>query len=178
MNEPNTKAAPIPQSEVTRVKALGFLWDKRTQDRFNGRVITRNGKITAEECHIIAEAAKRFGSGEVAMTTRLTMEIQGVPFENIEPLRTFLREQAGLETGGTGAKVRPVVSCKGTTCQYGLIDTNALSLAIHERFFKGYAGVKLPHKFKIAVGGCPNNCVKPDLNDVGIVGQRIPPRHP
>ena len=108
MNEPNTKAAPIPQSEVTRVKALGFLWDKRTQDRFNGRVITRNGKITAEECHIIAEAAKRFGSGEVAMTTRLTMEIQGVPFENIEPLRTFLREQAGLETGGTGAKWSPV----------------------------------------------------------------------
>ena len=59
MNEPNTKAAPIPQSEVTRVKALGFLWDKRTQDRFNGRVITRNGKITAEECHIIAESRKR-----------------------------------------------------------------------------------------------------------------------
>ena len=34
--------------------------------------------------------------------------------------------------------------------------------------------VKLPHKFKIAVGGCPNNCVKPDLNDLGIIGQRIP----
>ena len=174
MSEPNSKATPIPQSEVTRVKALGFLWDKRTPDRFNGRVITRNGKITAEECRVISEAAQRFGSGEVTMTTRLTMEIQGVPFENIEPLREFLREQAGLETGGTGAKVRPVVSCKGTTCQYGLIDTYALSLAIHERFFQGYAGVKLPHKFKIAVGGCPNNCVKPDLNDVGIVGQRIP----
>lgn len=50
MSEPNSKATPIPQSEVTRVKALGFLWDKRTPDRFNGRVITRNGKITAEEC--------------------------------------------------------------------------------------------------------------------------------
>ena len=34
--------------------------------------------------------------------------------------------------------------------------------------------MKLPHKFKIAVGGCPNNCVKPDLNDVGIIGQLIP----
>ena len=34
--------------------------------------------------------------------------------------------------------------------------------------------MKLPHKFKIAVGGCPNNCVKPDLNDLGIVGQLIP----
>ena len=107
------------------------------------------------------------------MTSRLTMEIQSVPYENIEPLREFLMD-AGLETGGTGSKVRPVVSCKGTTCQYGLIDTFAISEEIHERFYKGYHDVKLPHKFKIAVGGCPNNCVKPDLNDLGVIGQRIP----
>ncbi len=163
----------VSKEEETRVKALGFLKDKRTPDKFNGRVITRNGKITAEEARAIAEAAERFGSGEVTMTSRLTMEIQGVPFENIEPLREHLL-QAGLETGGTGSKVRPVVSCKGTTCQYGLIDTFGLSQEIHERFFHGYSGVKLPHKFKIAVGGCPNNCVKPDLNDLGIIGQRVP----
>lgn len=168
------KQPSIPQSEVTRVKGLGFLWDKRTPDKFNGRVITRNGKITAKECQTVAEAARRFGSGEVAMTTRLTMEIQGVPFENIEPLRQFLKEEAGLETGGTGAKVRPVTACKGTTCQYGLIDTYALSEKIHQMFYVGYVQVKLPHKFKIAVGGCPNNCMKPDLNDVGIVGQWVP----
>ena len=168
----NAQAAVTPEEE-TRVKALGFLRDKTTADKFNGRVITRNGKITAEETRTIAEAAERFGSGEVTMTSRLTMEIQGVPFDNIEPLREYLM-QAGLETGGTGSKVRPVVSCKGTTCQYGLIDTFALSEEIHERFFHGYADVKLPHKFKIAVGGCPNNCVKPDLNDLGIIGQRNP----
>ena len=163
----------VSKEEETRVKALGFLKDKRTPDRFNGRVITRNGKITADEARTIAEAAELYGSGEVTMTSRLTMEIQGVPFNNIEPLREYLM-QAGLETGGTGSKVRPVVSCKGTTCQYGLIDTFALSEEIHERFFHGYSSVKLPHKFKIAVGGCPNNCVKPDLNDLGIIGQRVP----
>lgn len=168
----NAENAVSPEEE-TRVKALGFLRDKTTLDKFNGRVITRNGKITADEARTIAEAAELFGSGEVTMTSRLTMEIQGVPFDNIEPLREYLM-QAGLETGGTGSKVRPVVSCKGTTCQYGLIDTFGLSEEIHERFFHGYADVKLPHKFKIAVGGCPNNCVKPDLNDLGIIGQRIP----
>ena len=168
----NAEAA-VSKEEETRVKALGFLKDKRTPDRFNGRVITRNGKITADEARTIAEAAEIFGSGEVTMTSRLTMEIQGVPFDNIEPLREYLM-QAGLETGGTGSKVRPVVSCKGTTCQYGLIDTFALSEEIHERFYHGYSEVKLPHKFKIAVGGCPNNCVKPDLNDLGIIGQRVP----
>lgn len=166
-------AEMVSKEEETRVKALGFLKDKRTPDKFNGRVITRNGKITSEEAKAIAEAAQLYGSGEVTMTSRLTMEIQGVPFENIEPLREYLL-QAGLETGGTGSKVRPVVSCKGTTCQYGLIDTFGLSEEIHERFYHGYREVKLPHKFKIAVGGCPNNCVKPDLNDLGIIGQRVP----
>lgn len=168
-----TMKPTVPAEEITRVKGLGFLWDKTTPDCFNGRVITRNGKMSAKELAAVAEAAEKFGNGEVTLTVRLTAEIQKVPFENIEPLREFLKER-GLETGGTGAKVRPVVSCKGTTCQYGLIDTFALSKAIHEKFYEGWHDVKLPHKFKIAVGGCPNNCVKPDLNDLGIVGQRVP----
>lgn len=160
-------------NDITRVKGLGFLRDKTTADCFNARVITRNGKVTAEQFRIMAEAAERFGNGELAMTTRMTFEIQKIPYDNIEPLSAYLAEH-GLQTGGTGPRVRPVVSCKGTTCQYGLIDTFDVSLAIHERFYEGYHAVKLPHKFKIAVGGCPNNCVKPDLNDVGIVGQRVP----
>ncbi len=163
----------LPPEEIKRVKGLGCLRDKRFDDVFNVRVITRNGKITVNEHRAVAEAAERFGSGEVAMTSRLTMEIQGVRYDNIDPLIAFLAEH-GLETGGTGALVRPVVSCKGTTCQYGLIDTFGLSEKIHERFYKGYHSVTLPHKFKIAVGGCPNNCVKPDLNDLGIIGQRVP----
>lgn len=163
----------LSPEDIKRVKGLGFLRDKRYPDVFNARVITRNGRITTDEHRAIAEAADRFGSGQVAMTTRLTMEIQGVRYENIQPLTDFL-SAFGLTTGGTGALVRPVVSCKGTTCQYGLIDTYALSEKIHERFYVGYHNMPLPHKFKIAVGGCPNNCVKPDLNDLGVVGQRVP----
>lgn len=162
----------VSQEDITRVKALGFLHNKGT-NCFNGRIITRNGKITAAENAKIAEAAEKYGDGHIAMTTRLTMEVTGIPYENIEPFRACLAE-AGLETGGTGSKVRPVVSCKGTTCQYGLCDTFAISDKIHTKFYKGYREVKLPHKFKVAVGGCPNNCVKPDLNDFGIIGQCAP----
>ena len=77
-----------------------------------------------------------------------------MPYAKIDDVRAFLARY-GLETGGTGSKVRPVVSCKGTTCQYGLIDTFALSEKLHELFYKGYREVSLPHKFKLAVGGCP-----------------------
>ena len=168
----NTAKPTVKPDEVKRLKGLGCLQNKGT-DNFNVRVITRNGNISAEEVHTIASAAEQFGSGRITMTTRLSMEIIGVPYENIDALREYLGK-AGLETGGTGPKVRPVVSCKGTTCQYGLLDTYALSDKIHERFYHGYGNVKLPHKFKIAVGGCPNNCVKPNLNDLGVIGQRVP----
>ncbi|MDY3917869.1 MAG: FAD-dependent oxidoreductase [Candidatus Limivivens sp.] len=163
----------LPPAEIRRVKGLGCLQDKRYPDVFNIRVITRNGKITTEEHRSIAEAAEKFGTGEVTMTTRLTLEIQGVHYDDIPAAIAFLKDR-GLETGGTGSLVRPVVSCKGTTCQYGLLDSYGLSEKLHERFYLGYHGVTLPHKFKIAVGGCPNNCVKPDLNDLGIIGQRVP----
>jgi len=166
----NTTISP---EEIKRIKGLGCLRDKRYPDIFNVRVITGNGKLSAEKHMAVAKASVLYGSGEISLTTRMTMEIQGVHYENIEDLIAYLNEH-GLETGGTGALVRPVVSCKGTTCQYGLCDTFAQSQKIHDRFYKGFRSLGLPHKFKIAVGGCPNNCVKPELNDLGIIGQRMP----
>ena len=162
----------ISAADEKKVKARGFLSNKGT-DNFSARIITVNGKVTAEQQRVIAEAAEKYGNGTVTYTTRLTVEVPGVPYDKIDEFCEFIGK-AGLVTGGTGSKVRPVVSCKGTTCQYGLLDSFGLSEEIHHRFYEGYRQVQLPHKFKIAVGGCPNNCVKPDLNDLGIIGQRIP----
>lgn len=168
-------ALTISADEEKRLKGLGFLNNKGT-DSFSARVITGNGRVTAAQHRRMAEAAERFGNGTLTYTTRQTVEIPGIPYEKIGEFQSFLAEK-GLMVGGTGPKVRPVVSCKGTTCQYGLLDSYALSEEIHQRFYVGYHDVKLPHKFKIAVGGCPNNCVKPNLNDLGVVGQRIPQFH-
>ena len=168
----NMSALTVSKEEEKRLKGQGFL-NNRGTDEFSARVITVNGKVTAAQHRCMAEAAEKFGNGNLTYTTRLSVEIQGIPYEKIEEFQEFIAKE-GLETGGTGAKVRPVVSCKGTTCQYGLLDSYAISEEIFRRFYKGYRQVALPHKFKIAVGGCPNNCVKPNLNDVGIIGQRIP----
>ena len=175
MEEERMAALTISADEEKRLKGLGFLNNKGT-DSFSARVITGNGRVTAAQHRRMAEAAERFGNGTLTYTTRQTVEIPGIPYEKIGEFQSFLAEE-GLMAGGTGPKVRPVVSCKGTTCQYGLLDSYALSEKIHQRFYVGYHDVKLPHKFKIAVGGCPNNCVKPNLNDLGVVGQRIPQFH-
>ena len=75
---------------------------------------------------------------------------------------------------GTGAKIRPIAACKGTTCIYGNFDTQGLAKDMYDRYYIGWTDVALPHKFKIGIGGCPNSCMKPSLNDFGIEGHKVP----
>ncbi|MCI8650692.1 MAG: (4Fe-4S)-binding protein [Anaerotruncus sp.] len=166
--------AKVKPDEIKRVKAMGCLFNRDSEDEFNVRVITVNGTLTGEQLACISSAAEKFGNGRVAMTVRLAIEIMGVKLENIPALQQQLAT-AGLYTGGTGDKIRPVTSCKGTTCVFGQVDTQGIAASIHKRFYEGWnPEITLPHKFKIAVGGCPNNCAKPDLNDFGLIGQRRP----
>lgn len=162
----------LKADDIKRVKGAGFLLNRGTEC-FNGRIITENGTLTAKQMIRVGEAARKFGSGTVAFTTRMTVEVPGIPYESIPAFQAFLAEE-GMATGGTGAKVRPIIVCKGSTCVFGLYDTQGLAKELHKLYYEGYRSVPLPHKFKIGVGGCPNNCCKPDLNDIGIVGQRVP----
>lgn len=166
----------LTPDEKKALKGRGIILN-RDGEHFIARIITEDGTLTSEQMVVISQAAKQFGSGSVAMTSRMTVEVQGLTYETLEPFTQFI-ESHGLYTGGTGTRVRPVVPCKGTVCVHGLIDTQALAREIHEVFYKGWYDVKLPHKFKIGIGGCPNNCIKPGLNDFGIMGQRVPQYDP
>ena len=158
----------LTKEQITAVKGRGFLLNRDTEC-FSGRLVAPAGIYSPDALHAIAECASRFGSGKVIFTARLNAEIVGIPFEKIPDAEAFMA-QHGLSFGGTGAKIRPVVACKGTTCVYGNIDTHAIAQTIYDIFYIGMRDVKLPHKFKIGVGGCPNSCMKPSLNDVGIEG--------
>ena len=160
----------LTNEQITSVKARGFLRNRGT-DCFSGRIVSIGGLFTAEQLQALALCAEKFGNTKVIFTSRLSAEVQGIPFDKIPEAEAFMSEK-GLSFGGTGAKVRPVTACKGTTCVYGNIDTQALAKAIHDKFYIGMSDVKLPHKFKIGVGGCPNSCMKPSLNDVGIEGRK------
>ncbi len=164
-------AKPTP-AQITEVKAKGFLINRGT-DCFSGRIVPAGSVFSAEDLRVISEIAEKFGSGKVAFTTRLAAEIVGIPFDQINNAIDYAG-QHNLYFGGTGAKIRPVTACKGTTCIYGNFDTQELARKIHEKYYLGWTDVKLPHKFKIAVGGCPNSCMKPSLNDFGIEGHRVP----
>lgn len=162
----------LKEENITSVKGRGFLRNRGT-DCFSGRIVAPGTVFSADDFANLAELARLFGNGKLICTSRLCVEIPGIPYEKIEEAEAYAAAR-GLYFGGTGAKVRPVVACKGTTCVYGNYDTQNLAKKIHEQFYLGWSKVKLPHKFKIGVGGCPNSCVKPSLNDFGVEGRKEP----
>ncbi|MBQ1984794.1 MAG: (4Fe-4S)-binding protein [Clostridia bacterium] len=157
---------------MASVKGRGFLLNRGTES-FSGRIVAPGAVFTAKDLMTISEIAEKYGSGKVGFTSRLSAEVVGIPFDKIEEACAYAAER-GLYFGGTGAKIRPITACKGTTCVYGNYDTQALAKEIHENYYIGWSKVQLPHKFKIGVGGCPNSCMKPSLNDFGVEGRKVP----
>lgn len=164
--------ANFTSADIMAVKGRGFLRNRGT-DLFSGRIPAPGTVFTAQNFADMAELSNQYGNGKLICTSRLCVEIPGIAFENIPAAEEFAAAH-GLRFGGTGAKIRPITACKGTTCVFGNCDTQALAKKIHETYYLGWDDVKLPHKFKIGVGGCPNSCMKPSLNDFGIEGHKIP----
>lgn len=150
------------------LKGRGFIPQKE-DGYFNMRVITNCGNLTVKQLRVLAEIAQEYGRGYLGATTRLTVELPWIKEEDVETVAKLVTE-AGMQIGGTGKRVRAVVACKGTICPSGLCDTQGIGHEIAEKYF----GMELPTKFKIGVVGCPNNCAKAQLNDFGLMGQRVP----
>ena len=84
----------VSKEDEKRVKALGFLSNKGT-DNFSGRIVTRNGKITADQQIAIGEAAKKFG--KKAYITKATAQLMRDMGACQSPMNAFLTN-VGLET--------------------------------------------------------------------------------
>ncbi len=150
------------------LKALGFLL-QNDKEHYAVRILNRAGNFTVAEMKNIIYLAEKYGRGYVGETTRLQIEIPWIKDEEVE---SFIEEakSLGLRHGGTGQKVRPLVSCKGTICLHGNIDTQKICRELEDKYF----ATPTPHKCKFGIVGCANNCAKANINDIGILGRNVP----
>lgn len=140
------------------------------------RIRVPGGHLMAEQMKIIADIAEKFGDGTVHITIRQGFEIPNIPFEKISevnaaltPLIETLQSKNGvsIEEIGTGypaAGMRNISACIGNrVCPFGNTDTTGLAEKLE--------GILYPNNFhiKIAVTGCPNDCVKAHSQDFGII---------
>ena len=167
MNESET--GTLPRVNIDELKRVGIIAQKQ-KDTFLIRLRTVAGDMTADELGVVADVALKFGRGRVHLTTRQAVEIHNIMFDDLLSAREEL-EQGGIVLGVCGPRGRGIVACPGSaTCTSGIIETKELAAELDALYFRRQA----PHKFKIGISGCPNNCSKPIENDVGIMGGVLP----
>jgi dissimilatory sulfite reductase (desulfoviridin) alpha/beta subunit len=133
---------------------------------FSVRLHVVGGRLGTTPLRAIQEAADRFGRGEVHLTTRQGVEIPNVRQDSLSALKEFLAP-SGVGVGVCGPTVRTVTACQGCrVCPSGVIDSPELADAVDREFY----GKPVPHKFKVGVSGCINNCMKAEENDAGVKG--------
>ncbi|MDR2200226.1 MAG: 4Fe-4S binding protein [Deltaproteobacteria bacterium] len=156
------------EPDYKALKNTGFM-RQRQKNRFSLRLKVVGGRLTTEQLRAISEMADDYGSGIVHLTSRQGLEVPFIKLEDIDSLKEGIL-QGAISAGVCGPAVRTVTACQGDkVCPSGCIDTYALAEKISDRYY----GRRLPHKFKIGLTGCVNNCLKAEENDVGVKGGLI-----
>lgn len=151
--------------DLIQLKKGGFLKQKQ-KDMFILRLRFPAGQCTDKQLIAIANIVKKYGKRVVHFSIRQEIELQWIDFRDFDKIKKELRA-AGIKTGACGPRTRNVVGCTGNRlCKFGLLDSMGLAIEMDRFFF----GKDVPKKFKISVSGCPNSCVKPQVNDIGFMG--------
>ncbi len=159
----------VAKVNLDALKRVGIIAQKQ-KDYFLIRLRTVGGGLTAAELNAISQVSQKYGRGRVHLTTRQAVEIHNLHVDNLEAAREELEAQ-GIVMGVCGPRGRGIVACPGSaTCTSGIIETKELAAELDAEYLRKEA----PHKFKIGVSGCPNNCSKPVENDVGVMGGVLP----
>ena len=158
----------IENIDHENLKKRGFL--KQKQDGFVIlRTRTTSGVYTKEHLEKLAQIAKKYGKGFIHPTVRQGLEVPFIKIEDVPAVEKELKG-SGIAMGTSGARLRAVTACPGNNwCRFGLINTFGLAERLEKELGIG-SGLDLPHKFKIAVSGCPNTCTRPQGSDIGILG--------
>ena len=124
------------------------------------------GLTTPDELRAIADAAEKYGARTVKVTGGQRIDLFGIRKEDLPAIWADLNA-AGMVSGHAyGKALRTVKTCVGSEwCRFGTQDSTGLGVKIERMTW----GSWMPHKFKIAVSGCPRNCAEATIKDFGVV---------
>ena len=144
----------------------------KTRGKTALRIRVPGGHIETRFLLLINEIATRFGDGTAHITTRQGFELPGIDFDRIPEVNVLIRpliESLGLDLdvgdgGYPAAGTRNISACIGSrVCPFGNDDTTDFARELERAVYPNDL------HFKIAVTGCPNDCIKAVMNDFGII---------
>ncbi len=124
------------------------------------------GLTTPAELRAIADAAEKYNVKTVKVTGGQRIDLFGIKKEDLPAIWADLNA-AGMVSGHAyGKSLRTVKTCVGSEwCRFGTQDSTGLGVKIEKMTWGSWT----PHKYKIAVSGCPRNCAEATIKDFGVV---------
>ncbi len=124
------------------------------------------GLTNPRELRAIADVVEKYDAPMVKVTGGQRLDIFGIKKEDLPAVWADLNA-AGMVSGHAyGKALRTVKTCVGSEwCRFGTQDSTGLGVKIEHMTW----GSWMPHKFKIAVSGCPRNCAEATIKDFGII---------
>lgn len=142
------------------------------------RVRVPGGHLEAGLLDVLKKIAQDYGDGSLHLTTRQGFELPGIDYADIPKINALLQplieglninQPDGPGGGYPAAGTRNVAACIGNrVCPFACYDTTALAQRVEKRIFPHHLHVK------VAITGCPNDCIKSRLHDFGIIGMTRP----
>jgi nitrite reductase (NADH) large subunit len=124
------------------------------------------GLCTPAELRAIADVADKFKVPEMKVTGGQRIDLFGVKKEDLPAMWKDLSAAGFVSGHAYGKAMRTVKTCVGAKwCRFGTQDSTGLGVKLEELTW----GSWMPHKFKLAVSGCPRNCAEATIKDFGVV---------
>lgn len=141
------------------------------------RVRIPGGCVDPESLIIVSKIASEYGNGQIHMTTRQGFEILGIKMEHMEEVNKLVQpiidkmsiNQEEKGKGYPSAGTRNISACIGNkVCPKAQYNTTEFAKKIEDAVFPNDLHVK------VALTGCPNDCIKARSHDFGIIGMTLP----
>ena len=124
------------------------------------------GVTSPTQLRAIADVVEKYEAPMVKVTGGQRLDIFGIKKADLPAVWADLNA-AGMVSGHAyGKALRTVKTCAGSEwCRFGTQDSTGLGIKIEKMSW----GSWMPHKFKIAVSGCPRNCAEATIKDFGVI---------
>ena len=124
------------------------------------------GITNPRELRAIADVVEKYDARMVKVTGGQRLDIFGIRKEDLPAVWADLNA-AGMVSGHAyGKALRTVKTCVGSEwCRFGTQDSTGLGVKLERMSW----GSWMPHKFKMAVSGCPRNCAEATIKDFGVI---------
>lgn len=124
------------------------------------------GLCTPSDLRAIADACEKYDVPEMKVTGGQRIDLFGVKKEDLPAMWQDLSDAGFVSGHAYGKAMRTVKTCAGKTwCRFGTQNSTGLGVKLEELTW----GSWMPHKFKLAVSGCPRNCAEATIKDFGVV---------